>query len=40
MKKNLMCQDELLDNVFIPKTPEKQCTEDKAIKEDIDEWIY
>ena len=29
-----------LDNVFIPKTMEKQCAKNEAIYKDIDEWIY
>lgn len=29
-----------LDNIFIPKPLEKQCAKNKAIKKDIDEWIY
>ena len=28
-----------LDNIFIPKTLEKQCAKNKAVKKDIDEWI-
>ena len=28
-----------LDNVFLPKTLEKQCAKNKAVKKDIDEWI-
>ena len=31
--------DQSLDNVFIPKSLDKQCTKNKAINNDIDEWI-
>ena len=30
---------ENLDNIFIPKTLEKQSAKNKAVKKDIDEWI-
>ena len=35
-KYSLSCD---LDNIFMPKSLEKQCTKNKAVNKDIDEWI-